>query len=81
MRRQVRTICARNLQVLTRTRQKECPESEAMTELNGTSERFFEPVPGLVSNMWYRMLFDQSELPISKIPPTDSPTVRPGRNP
>ena len=38
-------------------------------------------VSGLVSNMWYRIAFDHLELPISKIPPSDSPTVRPGRDP
>ena len=38
-------------------------------------------VSGLVSKVWYRIPFDQSELSISKIPPTDSPTVRPGRHP
>jgi hypothetical protein len=38
-------------------------------------------VSGLVSNMWYRIPYDQSELSISKIPPTDSPTVRPRRDP
>jgi hypothetical protein len=30
---------------------------------------------------WYRIPFDQSELSISNIPPTDSPKVRPGRDP
>ena len=38
-------------------------------------------VSGLVSKLWYRCPLDQSELSISKIPPTDSPTVRPGRYP
>ena len=38
-------------------------------------------VSGLVSKVWYRIPFDQSELSISKIPPTDSPTVRPGSHP
>jgi len=37
-------------------------------------------VSGLVSKIWHRILFDQSELSIYKIPPTDSPTVRPGRD-
>jgi hypothetical protein len=32
-------------------------------------------VLGLVSTIWYRIPFDQSELSISNIPPTDSPTV------
>jgi len=31
----------------------------------------------LVSKMWYRIPFNQSELSISEIPPTDSPKVRP----
>jgi len=34
---------------------------------------------GLVSKLWYRIPFNQSELTNSKIPPTDSTTVRPGR--
>jgi hypothetical protein len=38
-------------------------------------------VSGLVSKFWYRIPFDQSELSISKIPPTDSPKVRPGYDP
>jgi len=38
-------------------------------------------VSGLVSKLWYRSPFNQSELPVSKIPPTDSPKVRPGREP
>jgi len=36
----------------------------------------FRPGPGVVSSIWYRIPNDQSELSISKIPPTDSPTVR-----
>ena len=35
----------------------------------------------MVSQMWYRIPFDQSELSVSKIPPTDSPKFRPGRDP
>ena len=35
----------------------------------------------LVSNTWYRIPFDQSALSISRVPPTDSLTIRPGRNP
>ena len=31
--------------------------------------------------IWYRIPLDQTELSISKIPPTDSPKVRPGRYP
>ena len=38
-------------------------------------------VSGLVSKMWYRIPFNQSELSISKFPPSDSPTVRPDRDP
>ena len=38
-------------------------------------------VSGLVSNVWYRILLDQSELSISKIPPTDSLKVRTGYDP
>jgi len=38
-------------------------------------------VSGLVSMLWYRIPFDQAELSISRIPPTDSPTVRPGHDP
>jgi len=38
-------------------------------------------VSGLVSKVWYRIPFDQSELSISKISPTDSPKVRPGYDP
>jgi hypothetical protein len=37
-------------------------------------------VSDLVSTEWYRIPFDQSELSISRIQPTDSPTVRPGRD-
>jgi len=37
-------------------------------------------VSDLVSNLWYRIPFDQSELSISRIPPTRSPTVRPVRH-
>ena len=48
-------------------------------ELN--SGWYLNSVSGLVSKVWYRIPFDQSELSISKIPPTDSPTVRPGRHP
>jgi hypothetical protein len=33
------------------------------------------------SDTWYRIPFDHSTLSISKIQSTDSPTVRPGRNP
>jgi len=42
---------------------------------------FITSVSGLVSEIWYRIPFDQSALTISKFPPTDSPTARPGRNP
>ena len=38
-------------------------------------------VSGVVSRIWCRVPFDQSEPYISRIPPTDSPTVRPGRDP
>ena len=38
-------------------------------------------VSGLVSKVWCRIPFNQSELSISKIPPTGSPTVRPRRDP
>jgi len=38
-------------------------------------------VSGLVSMIWYRIPFDQSELSISNIPPTDSPRARPGCDP
>jgi hypothetical protein len=37
-------------------------------------------VSGLATKMWYRIPFDQSELSISKLPPTHSPKVRPGRD-
>jgi len=36
---------------------------------------------GRVSNIWCRIPFDRSELSISKMPPPDWPTVRPGRDP
>jgi len=39
------------------------------------------PVLGLVPKLWYRIPCDQSELSISKIPPTDSPTFRLGHHP
>jgi hypothetical protein len=45
------------------------------------SPRFLNSVSGPVSKVWYRIPFDQSELSISKISPTDSPTVRPGGHP
>ena len=38
-------------------------------------------VSDMVSKVWYRSPFIQSELSISKIPPTDSSEVRPGRHP
>jgi hypothetical protein len=38
-------------------------------------------VSGLVSMIWYRIPFDQSGLSISRIPPTNSLTVRPVRDP
>jgi len=38
-------------------------------------------VSGLVSMVWYRIPFNQTELSISRIPPTDSPTVRTGPHP
>jgi hypothetical protein len=38
-------------------------------------------VSGLVSKAWYRFPFGQSELSSSKLSPTDSPKVRPGRYP
>jgi hypothetical protein len=38
-------------------------------------------VSGLVSKTGLRLAFDQSELSNSKIPPTDWPKVRPGRDP
>ena len=38
-------------------------------------------VSGLVLKIWYLIPFDQSELCISSIPPTDPPPVRPGRDP
>ncbi len=44
-------------------------------------QRCLNSVSGLVSKIWYRIPFDQSELSISKIPLTDSPRVRPGRDP
>jgi len=50
-----------------------CYEQTVRLSLNSVS--------GLVSMMWYRIPFNQSELSISKIPPTDSPKVRPGRDP
>jgi len=37
-------------------------------------------VSDLVSKTSYRILFDQSKQLIEKVPPTDSPTVRPGRD-
>jgi len=43
-------------------------------------EFFLNSVSGLVSMIWYRIPFDQSELSISKIPPTGSLTVRPRRD-
>ena len=38
-------------------------------------------VSDLVSNLRYRIPFDQSELCVSKMPLTDSPATRPGRHP
>ena len=38
-------------------------------------------VSGLISKMWYRIPFDQSEQSKAKIPPTASPETRPGRDP
>jgi len=35
-------------------------------------------VPGLVSRLWYRSLFDQSEPSKAKIPPAATPESRPG---
>jgi len=56
--------------------------------LNYASEARLLPaldsVLDLVSKAWYRIPFDQSELSISKsspTAPTDSPNVRPGRDP
>jgi len=49
------------------------PHNSSLLTLNSVS--------GLVSKIWYRIPFDQSELSISRIPPTDSPEVRPGRDP
>ena len=49
--------------------------------LNMPTQRCLNSMSGLITKVWYRMPFDQSELSISKIPPTDSPTVRPGRHP
>jgi hypothetical protein len=42
--------------------------------------RHCTPRHSLVSKLWYRIPFDQSELSISKLPPTGSPTVRPLRD-
>jgi len=52
-----------------------CPPhfSPLFLELNSVS--------GLVSKLWYRILFDQSEMSMSRNSPTDSPKVRPGRDP
>ena len=38
-------------------------------------------VSDLVSKIWYRIPFDQSDPSITKIPPTDPPNVRPVRDP
>jgi hypothetical protein len=38
-------------------------------------------VSGLVTKIWCRIPCDQSELSITRIPPTASPKVRPGRDP
>ena len=35
----------------------------------------------LVSKIWYRIPLDESELSVSKPPPTDLPNVGPGRDP
>jgi len=43
--------------------------------------RLLHSMSGLVSNICCRIPFDQSELSVSNIPPTNSPTVRPGRDP
>jgi hypothetical protein len=38
-------------------------------------------VSDLVSKIWYRIPFDQSDPSITKIPPTDPLNLRPGRDP
>ena len=50
-----------------------CESLRHLERLNSVSD--------LVSNTWYRIPFDQSALSISKVPPTDSLTIRAGRNP
>ena len=40
-------------------------------------ERLLNSVSGPASKIWYRIPFNESELSISEIPPTVSPTVRP----
>jgi hypothetical protein len=63
------------------------PETFLSQELRYTTRRIpqkelaLNSVSDLVSKVWYRIPFDQSELPISEIPPTDWPKVRPGRHP
>ena len=41
---------------------------------------FSKSVSNLVSKVWCRVAFDQSELSITRIPPTASPKVRPDRH-
>jgi len=53
------------------------PESTLKVKSGGLH---LNSVSGLVSKIWYRIPFDQSELSISRIPPTGSPTVGPGRD-
>ena len=53
------------------------PENPKM----GRVQFHLSSVSGLVSNIWCRIPLDRTELSISKLPPTHSPEVRPGRDP
>jgi hypothetical protein len=67
------TVCSQYTSVPVHTRRILLPGLAPRSLLNSVS--------GLVSMIWYRIPFAQSELSISTIPPTDSPTVRQGRHP
>jgi hypothetical protein len=56
-----------------RRRTEEEEEEELNVDLNSVS--------GLVSMLWYRSPFDQSNPSKAKIPPTKYPADRPGRDP
>ena len=65
---QIRPCFAKDLKIRSCFAKQSCLLVPEPSTLNSVS--------GLVSKMWYRIPFDQSELSISRIPPTGSPTVR-----